>query len=805
MRVCLISIFWSVAIVPTMAAQPPAAVFGESDGARLDAFFQQWCRSCHGGDQPAAGMTLPTASSEFPGDSLPTWEKIVRRLQNADMPPAGEPRAASAESADILQQLVARLDAHATVHPTPGRIDTLRRLNRTEYRNAIRDLLGLELDVSQLLPADESSHGFDNITITGLSPVLLNRYMAAAQKISRLAMGAAERSPGGATFRVAGDVTQDGHRAAGLPLGTRGGMAIDWYFPRDGDYQLQVKLMRDRNDEIEGLRGQHELIILLDRKQQQRFVIQRPASGDDRMVDAALTARFYVSAGQHQLGVTFLEKDRSLQVTDRQPLNVSFNFYRHPRRGPAVYEVLITGPHGESGAGDSAARRQVVPRMPSKGENPEVAADEILNRLARLAFRRTVPDEDLTSLRKLFRAGLAEDGSFEAGIERALAGLLVNPQFLFRVERDPPPPGGGDRVAAISEFELASRLSFFLWSSLPDERLLQAAEEGQLSQTQVLTAEVTRMLHDPRADSLVTNFADQWLYLRNLATVTPDSRLFPDFDQNLRDAFREETELLFRDMLREDRPVTFLLNPQWTWLNERLARHYGITTVKGDRFRRIEATPENHRGGILRHGSILSVTSYATRTSPVLRGKWVLENLLGSPPPPPPPNVSDLQDNTVLVQLPLRQRLSEHRANAACAVCHDRIDPPGFALENFDAVGRWRDLESEQPVDASGTLPDGAHFNGVNELEQALLQRPELLARTMTEKLLVFALGRGLLPEDGAAVRRVVDAAAKQDYRFSAIVHGIVASVPFRMRQLTDAENTAAATSAGGFSAEKTR
>ncbi len=784
MRVYLLTIVWCMTAVPAMSAHADSADSGQFDAAQVEGYLRTWCYSCHSGDQPAAGMLLPTASSELPGDSLAIWEKVVRRLQNADMPPAGEPRSDAATTADILRQLVERLDTHATNHPSPGRTDTLRRLNRTEYGNAIRDLLGLTVDVSQLLPADESSHGFDNITVTELSPVLLNRYVAAAQKISRLALGSSERSPGGATFRVAGDVTQDGNRPSGLPLGTRGGIVVDWYFPRDGEYQVQVKLMRDRNDEIEGLRGQHELDILLDRRRQQRFVIRRPESGDDRQVDAALAARFRVTAGQHQLGVTFVDRDGSLQLTDRQPLNVSFNFYRHPRRGPAVYEVSITGPHGESTSGSSAVRSRILPRTPLAGEDPEVAAREILSAPGRLAYRRALLEEDLLALLRLFREGRSEDGSFEAGIERALAGLLVNPQFLFRVERDPLPLSDGERGAGlISEYELASRLSFFLWSSLPDEQLLQAAEEGRLSQPGVLATEVTRMLQDPRAESLVTNFADQWLYLRNLDAVTPDARLFPDFDQNLRDAFRRETELLFADMLREDRPVTFLLSPPWTWLNERLARHYGIAGVQGDRFRRVEATADNHRGGILRHGSILSVTSYATRTSPVLRGKWVLENLLGSPPPPPPPNVSDLQDNTVSAQLPLRQRLAEHRANAACAVCHDRIDPPGFALENFDATGRWRELESEQSLDVSGGLPDGDRFEGISGLEKALLRRPELFARTITEKLLVFALGRGLQPEDGAAVRRVVNAAANEDYRFSAIVQGIVASVPFRMRQ----------------------
>ncbi len=385
---------------------------------------------------------------------------------------------------------------------------------------------------------------------------------------------------------------------------------------------------------------------------------------------------------------------------------------------------------------------------------------------------------------------MAEEQNFEAGIERAIAGILVNPQFLFRIERDLPTQ---QNVAPVSDVELASRLSFFLWSSLPDDELLQLAEAGHLSQPDVLAQQTRRMLADSRAESLVTNFADQWLYLRNLDAVTPDARLFPDFDQNLRDAFRRETELLFMEMLREDRSVLTLLNTDHTWLNERLARHYGISQVSGDHFRRVNLQPEQHRGGILRHGSILSVTSYATRTSPVLRGKWILENILGSPPPPPPENVPPLQDNTVSASLPLRERLAAHRENQACAACHNRIDPIGFSLENYDAVGRWRESELELPINAAGGLPDGSQFEGVSGLEHALLQHPELFVRTVTEKLLVYALGRGLNPEDGAAVRRIVVEASNADlgpagtrsepYRFSSVILGIVHSPPFRMRE----------------------
>ncbi len=771
--------FLIILAVSTLALRLNSAlcIAGESDPDRLAAFLTSSCRSCHSGENAAAQFVMPAVEEDLSKD-LATWEKIVRRLQNGDMPPLGEPRPDPAEALKAQQVLVAKIDELAERRPRPGRTESMRRLNRSEYHNAVRDLLALDVDVSTLLPADESSHGFDNITVTTLSPTLLNRYVNAAEKISRLALGRPERSPGGETFRVRGDVTQDRTHVDGLPVGTRGGIRIDWNFPRTGTYQVQVRLMRDRNDELEGLRGRHQLDVLLDRKQMHRFTIERPAQGqDDHEVDAALIAKFPASAGRHQVGVTFVDNGSPLLETDRQPLNVHFNFYRHPRLGPAVHEVTITGPMGESVPGDSGSRRRILTKVPVRPDDAEEAEDcarQVLTPLLRRAYRRPVTDDDLQAPMTLFRDAYAEHYEFEAGIERALAGILVNPQFLFRIERETSP---------VSDLELASRLSFFLWSSLPDEELLTLAESNQLSRPEILEQQTLRMLADARADSLITNFADQWLYLRNLDTVTPDARLFPDVDQNLRDAFRKETELLFQEVLRSDSSVLRLVKSPHTYLNERLARHYGIPHVIGDHFRRVEVTPDQHRGGILRHGSVLSVSSYATRTSPVLRGKWVLENLLGSPPPPPPPDVPTLQDNTVSGSLPLRERLAAHRDNAACASCHQRIDPVGFALENYDAVGRWRDTELEHPVNSSGGLPDGSEFEGVEGLENALLQRPDVFVRTLTEKLMVFALGRGLTPEDGAAVRRIVSDVAKKDYRFSAIVQRVVLSSPFRMRE----------------------
>jgi hypothetical protein len=744
------------------------------DRQQLSSFLKSNCRSCHSGEDAAAQFLMPSADNDVAGH-LPAWEKVARRLQNGDMPPSGEPRPDPAMAQQALQILASQLDQAAVQNPKPGRTSALRRLTRHEYRNAVRDLLAVDLDVTSLLPADESSHGFDNITVTNLSPTLLSRYVTAAEKISRIALGRPGRSPGGETFRVRGDVTQDRSRAEGLPLGTRGGLQIQWNFPRTGTYQVQVRLMRDRNDELEGLHGEHPMDVLLDRRRVHRFVLKRPPEGhDDHEVDASLTALFPVEAGKHNVAVTFVDQGRPLLESDRQPLNVHFNFYRHPRLGPAVHEVTITGPIGESTAGDGESRRRILIKTPGGPDDAEQYARQILSPLMRRAYRRSITPDDLNAPMALFREAYDEEKDFEAGIERALAGILVNPQFLFRIERT---------HGKISDLELASRLSFFLWGSLPDDELLNLAESGQLSGPEVLRQQTQRMLADARADSLVSSFADQWLYLRNLEAVTPDARLFPDFDQNLRDAFRRETELLFREVLRDDTTVLRLLNSSHTYLNERLARHYGIPNVIGDHFRRVELSADQHRGGLLRHGSVLSVSSYATRTSPVLRGKWVLENLLGSPPPPPPPDVPALQDNTVSATLPLRERLAAHRDNPACAACHQRIDPVGFAMENYDAVGRWRDSEGAFSIDASGALPDGSEFTGIDGLEKALLNRPDVFARTVTEKLLVYALGRGLEPEDGAAVRRIVTDAAKQDYRFSAIVEGIVFSTPFRMRE----------------------
>lgn len=745
------------------------------------AMIGKFCVSCHDADAAKGGLNLADVNSVAIEQHPQIWEKVVRRLRARQMPPAGEPRPDEATYTSVVARLEGELDRAASKRPMPGRTDTIRRLNRTEYQNAIRDLLALDVSAAAWLPADEVSHGFDNVTVGELSPTLLDRYITAAQKISRLAVGGATRSPGGDTIRLRADITQEDH-VEGLPLGTRGGTLIHYTFPLDGKYDLQIRLARDRNEHVEGLREPHELEVLLDRERVKSFTIKPPPGGQDfAHVDEHLALRFSVSAGPHDLGITFLKNPSSLLETLRQPYNAHFNTHRHPRVSPAVYQVSITGPYQAKGSGDTPSRRRIFVARPKSPADEDACARQILSTLMRRAYRRPVDDADLERIWPFYQEA-RRDSDFDAGIEAALSAILVSREFLFRVERDPV-DAPLQTPYRISDLELASRLAFFLWSSIPDDELLEVAERGKLHLPDMLTQQTQRMLADGRSASLVTNFASQWLYLRNLESITPDGRLFPDFDDNLRQAMRRETELLFEVVLREDRSALDLLKTDHAWLNERLAKHYEIPHVYGPRFRRVPLEPSSERGGLLRHASILTVTSYATRTSPVIRGKWILENLMGTPPPPPLPDVPALDDNTVSASLPVRERLKQHRANAACASCHNLIDPVGFALENFDAVGRWRTLEEGKPVDASGGLPDGGRFVGVTGLEDGLLKRPEIFVGTLTEKLLTFALGRGLEPSDGPAIRAILRAARSENFRFSAIIHGIVTSVPFQMRQ----------------------
>lgn len=814
---------------PTVSAAESAARRPASS-ARLDAtFFGQFCLDCHDASIRKGDLSLEGLDPKNPAHlaAQPAlWEKILRKLDHRQMPPLGEARPDAATYDRTATELATALDRLAATSPNPGRTDTFRRLNRTEYRNAIRDLLALDIDATALLPNDEPAHGFDNVTVGNLSPTLLDRYVSAAQKIARLAVGTPRKSPGGDTFRLPPDLTQEDH-IEGLPLGTRGGVVIPYVFPQDGDYEIQVRLQRDRNEQVEGLKKPAEVEVILDRARVALATVKPPgADKNAEGVDAHLKFRIPVKAGPHTLGVTFPKNPTTLFETERQPYLAHFNMHRHPRSVPALYQVSITGPFDAKGPGETPSRKLLFGRLsgfnsytppkfssltigPSptdpKVASPEAAARAVLAPLLRRAYRRPITEADLRAPLQFFREGSAEGDGFDAGIESALSAILVSPQFLFRVESDPTAlaPGTAYRI---SDLELASRLSFFLWSSLPDDPLLDAAIAGTLRQPAVLEQQVRRMLADPRAANLVTNFAAQWLHLRKLDEITPDLRLFPDFDDNLRRSLRRETELFVESVFREDRPITDLLRADYTFLDERLAKHYGVPHIYGSHFRRVsfaDSETVSHvggasrpdfniqRGGLLRHGSILTVTSYATRTSPVIRGHWILSNLVGEPPPPPPPNVPALDDNTVSASLPMRARLAKHRANPACASCHDVMDPVGFALENFDAVGRWRTTENSVasspsapliPIDASGGLPDGSTFTGVAALERGLLARPELFAGTLSEKLLTFALGRGVDPADAPAIRAIVRRAQTDHYRFSSLILGLVNSTPFQMR-----------------------
>ena len=758
-----------------------ATALAASLPAPVKAAVGRYCLDCHDGDVKKGNLDLGKILSDDLQTHSVEWERVVRKLAARQMPPIGKDRPAEKEFERLVAMLGSSLDQLAAKKTNPGRTDPFHRLNRTEYRNAIRDLLDLEIDAATLLPKDDASHGFDNLTGGDLSPTLLNRYISAAEKISRLAVGSPISRPNGDTYRLKPDLTQE-EPVANLPLGTRGGTLIRHTFPRDGEYEIQIRLTRDRNEMVEGLHETHELEVLLDRDTAARFQVSPPKGNRDyETVDAHLKARVPVKAGLHEVGVTFIKNSSSLVETQRDPYQARYNMHRHPRLSPAIYQVSVTGPYASREAGETASRRKLFVCYPKNPGEETACAERIVSAFVRRAYRRPVVAADWAKPLKFYHEA-KEAGGFEAGIGSALSAVLVSPEFLFRIERDP-----ADMAPAtayrISDLELASRLSFFLWSSIPDEELLAIAQRGELHRPKVLESQVRRMLADPRSSSLVENFAAQWLHLRNLESFTPDLRLFPDFDDNLREAFRRETELHFEALLREDRVVLDLIKTDHTFLNERLAKHYGIPNVYGSRFRRVALDSESRRGGLLRQGSILTVTSYATRTSPVIRGHWLLGNLLGTPPPPPPANIPNLKENTVSETLPMRARLSAHRANAACASCHDLMDPVGFALENFDAIGRWRLTENGLPIDASGGLPDGSRFTGVTGLEDALLKHPELFVGTLTEKLLTFALGRGMSENDAPAVRRIVRDAQRDGNHFSSIVLGIVKSSPFTLRK----------------------
>jgi cytochrome c5 len=767
---------------------PEAAPAASSQRRVLD----QYCVSCHNERVKTANLMLDKADAANPGANPEIWEKVLRKVHIGTMPPPNMPQPGQEDRRALVSWLETSLDAAAAKNPNPGRTETLRRMNRTEYRNAVRDLLSLDIDANALLPADESGHGFDNVTVGDLPPTLLDRYISAAQKVSRLAVGSTQTSIQADTIRLPADRTQETH-VDGLPLGTRGGASIPYTFAQDGEYEVQVWLARDLSGNIGGLRERsrsHEMVVLVDREPVKSFTIQKLVD-DDTTLDKDLKVRVTVGAGPHDIGVTFINDSSSLLEAQRQPLLARFNERRHPRTAPAVDQVSISGPYAAKGAADTPSRSRIFVCRPASADTEKEleCARTILSTLTRRAFRRPVSKADIEGPLAQYREGRA-NGDFDAGITRALSAVLISPEFLFRVEVDPASAKAAAgkpseaNVYRISDLELASRLSFFLWSSIPDDELLEAAIRGRLSRPEELEKQTRRMLADRRSFNLASNFAGQWLRLRNLDAVVPSTRLYPEFDDNIREGFRQETELFIDSIVREDRSVLDLIRADYTFLNERLAKYYDIPNVHGSHFRRVTVGPETRRGGLLRQGSVLSVTSYATRTSPIIRGVYVLDNIMGAPPPPPLPNVPALDEGTVSASLPMRERLAAHRKNAVCASCHRTIDPVGFALENFNAVGQWRSYEGEgDPIDASGALPGSPEFSGVKGLEDALLSRPEMFAGALTEKLLTFGLGRGVEYYDAPAVRKIMRDAAADRYRFSSIILGIVKSTPFQMRR----------------------
>jgi cytochrome c5 len=811
-RICRMVAIAALAAASAQAASRQSAGVPAADAAAYRAVLNKYCVTCHNEKLRTADLLLDKANLENVGDAAELWEKVVVKLRGRAMPPAGAPHPDPQTYDSFTAFLTADLDRAAQGHPNPGR-PAIHRLNRAEYTNAVRDLLAVEIDGNQLLPVDDSSYGFDNIgDVLTVSPALLERYLSAARQISRLAVGDPAMAPSIDTYGVSERRMQDERDGEDLPFGSRGGIAVHHYFPLDAQYTLRIRLKRDRVLDIIGLAEAHQLDVRLDGALLKSFTVGGEKSGEksefgpqdyrrpssqtgaesyERTADAGLELRFAAKAGSHVVGVAFLDRDLEAEGPLRR--RVVAAQYGDERDIPGVGSISIGGPYDVKGRGDTPSRQRVFICHPAstaavatgKSSLQETAcATKILSTLARRAYRRPVTPDDVAALIGFDEDGRAK-GGFDAGIEMALRRMLVSPEFLFRIERDPPKAAPGSAYP-LSDVELASRLSFFLWSSIPDDALLTLAEHGKLHEPAVLEQQVRRMLADPRSEALVSNFVGQWLYLRNIEKVVPDPEAFPEFDDNLRAAFEQETRLFFESMLREDRPITDLLTADYTFLNDRLARHYGIPDIYGSHFRRVQLS-DPARQGLIGQGSVLTVTSYATRTSPTLRGKWLLQNLLGSPPPPPPNNIPSLKDRGEDGRiLSVREQMEMHRRSPACSGCHARMDPLGFALENFDAIGRWRTTSGagNTPIDASGALPDGTKFQGPAELRQLLLNRREELLTTFTDKLLTYAVGRGIEYYDAPAVRQVLRDAAASDDRWSSIILGIAKSAPFQMRRI---------------------
>jgi hypothetical protein len=758
----------------------PAATLlaqNSSSAAGHRATLDKYCIGCHRSPTPSAGLHLDTFSTANFETNGATWEKLARKLRNREMPPVGMPRPDAATYDALVKYIETGRDRLAEIKPNPGR-PTLHRLNRTEYGNAVRDLLALEIDVAELLPADDIGYGFDNIgDVLQVSPVLMERYLSAARRIGRAAVGDTAIPVSYQTYTVPHGLIQVDRLSEAAPVGSRGGTVVRHQFPVDGDYEISVSLQRSRDDAYLGLERERKLDLRLDDQRLKLFTI---AADPRKVVLGGGPPPDAVKAGTRELAATFL-KDTLIKegIIERARDDVVQTYFE------GVGSITVAGPFNVQGPGETVTRSKIFVCHPSRPAEEQACATKILSNLAHRAYRRPVGADDMTQLLALYKGG-AQNGGFESGVRLGLQKILVSPEFLFRTEVDPPGAAPGT-VYKISDVELAPRLSFFLWSSIPDDQLLAVAESGRLSDPSVLQAQVERMLADPRSQALVTNFAGQWLFLRNIARISPDYTTFPNFDENLRQALAKETELLIESQVREDRSVADLLSTDYTFLNQRLAEHYGVKGVYGNEFRRVKIEDPN-RYGLLGQASILAVTSYPNRTAPTIRGKWVLEQLLGTPPPPPPPNVPSLKDDATAQKLTMRQRMEQHRANPTCAACHRLMDPLGFALENYDGLGSWRasTAPGSGPIDSSGTLPDGTAFNGPAGLREVLMKKQDMFVYNFTERLLTYALGRGVEEYDHAALRKITREAAADNQKWSSIILGIVNSTPFQMRRASD-------------------
>jgi hypothetical protein len=767
------------------AATPPSAL----DQGAVRKLLDQYCVTCHNARMKTGGLVLERSQLDLAtfGDHGELGERIVRKLRAVQMPPIDMRRPDPATMESMIRWMENALDAKAVTHlPAPG----LHRLNRTEYANAIRDLLALDVDATKFLPSDDSTRGFDNIAAAlTTSPALMEAYLSAAGKISRLAIGDVS-APRQEVYEVPADTAQNYH-IEGLPFGTRGGILINHQFPADGDYTFRVKGITGYFTAVLGQITGEQLEVTIDGERVKLFDWDKEIKGTQG--NGRATPRIPVKAGQHTVGVTFIqtndvpgtELNRPFLRTMNTPGEIpGFQFYPH------VGQVTIEGPFGAKGADDTASRRRIFvcrPRAGATAREEERCARTIVSTLARRAFRRPTTAADMEALMEFYRAGRSDEGTFEDGIQAALQRILADVEFVYRGEPEPAAVAVG-KPYRISDLALASRLSFFLWSSIPDDQLIDLAAAGKLRTPGVLEQQVRRMLKDPRADELVANFTGQWLGVRSLKTSEPVVNIFPDFDDNLRNAFQREVELFFASIVSEDRSILDLLTADYTFVNERLARHYGIPNVYGPQFRRVSLTPELHmRRGLLGKGAMLTATSSAARTSPVMRGKWFLTTFLGIEPPQPPPGVDTslkiaAGDNAGNVKTPtMRQILDLHHTAIACATCHKSFEPMGLALENYDAVGAWRTLDEGQPVDASGVLVDGTKLTGVGSLRDVLVRHQGQFARVVTEKLLTYGLGRGVESGDMPLVRSIVSGAEGSSYRFSSIILGIVKSPAFQM------------------------